>query len=215
MPKLGMEPIRKAQVISSVLELMAQTGLNSLTMEAVAARAGVSKGVVNHYFKGKRDLLRQSFQAFLDGYSRTIAEKLEQSNNAAEMLENIARSALSGPEMLLLADGGQPGPDLSPGDIGRLMVHFMGLCLVDDEFHRIYTRIYKVWLEGTAEVIQYGIQTGVFKQTDPLSTAHGFMALVDGAAFHASMDLNPAGPGDKAGVYRKYIDDLLARPAKK
>ena len=53
MPKVGMEPIRRAQIIGAVIETVAEQGLEALTMDAVARTAGVSKGVVNYYFVTK------------------------------------------------------------------------------------------------------------------------------------------------------------------
>ena len=50
MPKLGMEPIRRAQVIRAVIESVADEGLEALTMDGVAKKARISKGVVNYYF---------------------------------------------------------------------------------------------------------------------------------------------------------------------
>ena len=39
-------------------------------MDVVAKEADVSKGVVNYYFAGKRDLLLQSFHASLESYKQ-------------------------------------------------------------------------------------------------------------------------------------------------
>jgi hypothetical protein len=43
MPKTGMAPIRRAQVIRAVIESVAEQGLEALTMDAVARKANVSK----------------------------------------------------------------------------------------------------------------------------------------------------------------------------
>jgi AcrR family transcriptional regulator len=64
MPKKGMEPIRRAQIMGAVIDCIAEQGLEALTIDAVAVEAGMSKGVVNYYFSSKRDLLLQSFELF-------------------------------------------------------------------------------------------------------------------------------------------------------
>ena len=86
MPKIGMEPIRRAQVIRAVIESIAEQGLEALTMDAVAKKADVSKGVVNYYFAGKRDLLLQSFHAFLESYNQKIADSIQPDMSAMEMM---------------------------------------------------------------------------------------------------------------------------------
>ena len=55
MPKLGMEPIRRAAVIRAAQECLAEYGYESTTMQAIAQRANCSTGTVNHYFKNKED----------------------------------------------------------------------------------------------------------------------------------------------------------------
>lgn len=210
MPKLGMKPIRKAQVITAVLELTAASGLAGLTLDSVAARAGVSKGVINHYFKDKRDVLIKSFEALLDGYKATVVKRLEQGSDPARMLRDIVAIALTGPEFPVSGGVDRPGPGFTAGDIGRIMVHFMGRCVLDQDFRRLYTTAYETWIEGTAALIDQGVQSGRFKAVDPLAAAYGLFALVDGAALHASVGYCPLDQKRVLAVINGYIDGLIA-----
>ena len=69
MPKVGMGPIRKNQVINAALACISESGFEKFTLESVARKAGISKGVVSYYFKVKEDVILQSFRAFLDHYN--------------------------------------------------------------------------------------------------------------------------------------------------
>jgi TetR/AcrR family transcriptional regulator, transcriptional repressor of bet genes len=57
MPKLGMGPIRRAQIFRAVTEVIARESFSGTTLQKVADAAGVSTGTVNHYFSGKRAML--------------------------------------------------------------------------------------------------------------------------------------------------------------
>lgn len=57
MPKLGMGPIRRAQIFRAVTEVIARESFSGTTLKKVADVAGVSTGTVNHYFANKRAML--------------------------------------------------------------------------------------------------------------------------------------------------------------
>jgi AcrR family transcriptional regulator len=60
MPKLGMGPIRREQICRSAAAVIAREGFAGTTMRMVAEEAGVSTGMLNHYFANRQDLLMQA-----------------------------------------------------------------------------------------------------------------------------------------------------------
>ena len=60
MPKLGMGPIRREQICRAATTLLAREGFAGTTMRMVAEEAGVSTGMLNHYFENRLDLLSQA-----------------------------------------------------------------------------------------------------------------------------------------------------------
>lgn len=60
MPKLGMGPIRREQICRAAAAVIAREGLAGSTMRMVAEEAGVSTGMINHYFDNRQDLLTQA-----------------------------------------------------------------------------------------------------------------------------------------------------------
>ncbi len=53
MPKVGMQPIRRRQLIDATLEAINEVGMHDATIAQIARRAGVSTGNISHYFKDK------------------------------------------------------------------------------------------------------------------------------------------------------------------
>jgi AcrR family transcriptional regulator len=59
-PKLGMGPIRREQICRAAAAVIAREGFAGTTMRMVAAEAGVSTGMLNHYFANRQALLTQA-----------------------------------------------------------------------------------------------------------------------------------------------------------
>ncbi len=57
MPKLGMAPIRRQQLVEAAISVIHEQGFNHATVARIARQAGVSSGMVHHYFKDKDELL--------------------------------------------------------------------------------------------------------------------------------------------------------------
>ncbi|MGB3146493.1 MAG: TetR family transcriptional regulator C-terminal domain-containing protein [Paracoccaceae bacterium] len=57
--------IRREQLIEATLDAIADKGLSAATVRDVAARAGVTQGLIRHYFQTKEELVRESYKAFM------------------------------------------------------------------------------------------------------------------------------------------------------
>lgn len=57
MPKVGMKAIRQAQLIQATLTVIDRVGLADASLALIAKEAGVSTGIVSHYFGDKNGLL--------------------------------------------------------------------------------------------------------------------------------------------------------------
>ena len=64
MPKVGMEPIRRQQLIDATIESVAQRGLQATTINSISKNAGLSSGIISHYFGGKQGLIEATVEVF-------------------------------------------------------------------------------------------------------------------------------------------------------
>ncbi|HEX7816182.1 transcriptional regulator BetI [Dyella sp.] len=74
MPKLGMQPIRREQLIRATFETIEQVGLADATIAQIAAHAGLSTGIVSHYFGDKDGLLNAAMRHILRQLREAVAE---------------------------------------------------------------------------------------------------------------------------------------------
>lgn len=76
MPKLGMGPIRRKQLVEAAIAVIHEDGFANATVARIARRAGVSSGIVHHYFDDKEDLLFATMRALLAELRRDAVERL-------------------------------------------------------------------------------------------------------------------------------------------
>jgi TetR/AcrR family transcriptional repressor of bet genes len=66
MPKLGMRPIRRRQLVDAAIASIHQYGIGETTIARIAKKAGVSPGIIHHYFADKDDLLFETMRHLLE-----------------------------------------------------------------------------------------------------------------------------------------------------
>ncbi|MFC3152136.1 transcriptional regulator BetI [Litoribrevibacter euphylliae] len=77
MPKVGMEPIRKAQLIEATLESVEQFGLQNTTVATICKIAGLSPGIISHYFGGKQQLIEATVSYLIQSLQTELLKKLK------------------------------------------------------------------------------------------------------------------------------------------
>lgn len=68
--------LTKTHLLAAAAQIAVEKGLASLTLDAVAQRAGVSKGGLLHYFPNKQSLLESMFLEMLERLDNSIARAL-------------------------------------------------------------------------------------------------------------------------------------------
>jgi len=74
----------KAKIRNAALDMYAEQGEDRVSMRAVAARAGVTVGLVQHHFKTK-DGLRQAVDELIVDYHRSAIERAPRDGSPAEV----------------------------------------------------------------------------------------------------------------------------------
>jgi AcrR family transcriptional regulator len=71
------EEMRRDALISAALELVAEGGPQAATVRAIADRAGVTPGLIRHYFATKEDLTRAAYLRLMDRMTGDNAQALD------------------------------------------------------------------------------------------------------------------------------------------
>lgn len=206
MPKVGAEPVRRAAILNAALECFCEADIEHTSLEAIAVRAGCSKGVVAYYFKTKQDLIQEAFAAFLGFYRRKIAGDIAQGMTREKMLERVLLHALP-PWLVRDRHDQRPinvSPLSDPSDLeiphrkkALLFARFFSRVAGDARLQEILCSTYRRDVEGIAGILEGGA-------AERWETAYGVMALVVGLSFFRIAGFLPPG-----GDNRHLISSLM------
>lgn len=101
MPKLGMGPIRREQICRAAAVVIAREGFAGTTMRMVAEEAGVSTGMLNHYFANRQDLLTQALVYVSERTQNRYREAVQEIPPGIERLRALLDSALMEDEQMV------------------------------------------------------------------------------------------------------------------
>ncbi len=86
MPKTGMGPIRRRQLMNATLNSVCEVGLADTTIARISKQAGVSSGIIAHYFGSKNELLEATMRCLLRELGDGIQKRVR---NAQTPLERV------------------------------------------------------------------------------------------------------------------------------
>ena len=84
MPKVGMEPIRRRQLIAATIVSIGRYGLADTTVQRISREAGVSSGIIHHYFGGKNELLEATMRRLLQRLRDDVVAALATARTAEQ-----------------------------------------------------------------------------------------------------------------------------------
>jgi TetR/AcrR family transcriptional repressor of bet genes len=70
-----MQPIRRSQLIAATLEAVDQVGMGDASIAYIARIAGVSNGIISHYFKDKNGLLEATMRYLMSSLNSGVRER--------------------------------------------------------------------------------------------------------------------------------------------
>lgn len=89
MPKVGMQPIRRRQLIDATIHTIEAHGFSETTIARISKNAGLSSGIISHYFGGKNALLEATMRSVLSDLQREMSLRLRQAEGPVSRIEAI------------------------------------------------------------------------------------------------------------------------------
>lgn len=91
MPKLGMEPIRKAALVKATIAEIGAAGSLDVTVSQIARRAGMSSALAHHYFGNKEQMFLAAMRHVLSLYGAEVRGALAAAEGPRARLRAIVR----------------------------------------------------------------------------------------------------------------------------
>jgi TetR/AcrR family transcriptional regulator, transcriptional repressor of bet genes len=195
MPKVGMQPIRRQQLIEATLTAIDQVGMADASIALIARLAGVSNGIISHYFQDKNGLIaatmRYLMNVLIENVTRTPAgieaEDTPRAHLQVIVEGNFDASQVNGPAM-------------------KTWLAFWATSMHHPSLHR---------LQRINDHRLYSNLCCQFRRVLPLedarSAARGLAALIDGCGCGVPCRETLSTPSRHNGSAYEYMDFQLAK----
>lgn len=193
MPKVGMQPIRRRQLIDATLSTINEVGINDATIAQIARRAGVSTGIISHYFKDKNGLLEATMRDVTRQLREAVLSRLQP-----------LRDAPAEERLHAIVDGNFDETQVHTA-VMKAWLDFWSSSMHQPQLNR---------LERVSSRRLYSTLVVEFRRELPLEkarlAAHGLAALIDGLWLRAALSGKPFSPVIARTLTTQFIRQQLA-----
>lgn len=95
MPKVGMEPIRRAALVKATIAEIAEAGTLDVTVGAISKRAGMSSGLAHHYFGGKDQIFLAAMRHILQEFGNDVVKRLRGARSPRQRLDAVVAASFA------------------------------------------------------------------------------------------------------------------------
>lgn len=188
MPKVGMEPKRRAALVSAVIDEIGENRSLDVTVAKIARRAGMSSGLAHHYFGSKEQMLIAAMGHILAEFSGKVRAGLRGADGPRDRLDAIVQANFA--------------PHVFDPSKTSAWLSFYALAQAKDDAAHLM-RVYQMRLRSN-------LLFDLRKLTSaPEAIADTIAALIDGVYLRAALE-DGARSDEAYGRVSKALDTLLA-----
>lgn len=161
MPKLGMEPIRRKQLIEATYEVLRREGFANTTLAKIAAEAGLATSIITHYFSTKSALIEA-----------TMRDQVASLLREASIRRAAAKSKVE--EIIAIVDANFAPSQCSPRAVAAWL-YFWG----EVPYNPTFARIQQICDRRLLKYLQNSLKTQV-PESEVYDIAYTILALAYG-----------------------------------
>lgn len=194
MPKVGMQPIRRKQLIHATLEAVDQVGMSDASISMIARLAGVSNGIIAHYFQDKNGLLEATMRHLMKALNQAVRKRRETLGDSSPRAHlqaiidgNFDDSQVNGPAM-------------------KTWLAFWAFSMHQPTLHRLQrVNDHRLYSNLCCEFKR------VLPQEQARSAARGMAALIDGLWLRGALAGDDFDIDQALSLAYEYLDQQLAK----
>lgn len=188
--------VRRRALIEATAQCLAERGHAATSVREVCARAGVSLGLVRHYFGGIDALIAETYR-FIGGHvSDTLATALDAADTTPEA------------RLRAFIDASFRPPVLDP-DLLSIWLSFWALVRRDEAIRRIHRDVYAAYRRRLEGLIAEAAAARS-RRIDTALAALAFTAMLDGLWLELCLDPSVFTPDDAVRIANGWVDGLLS-----
>ncbi len=183
---------RAADLIAACAHVLATAGARGATVRAICDRAGVSPGLLRHYFSGLGALIAATYVHVAQGVTRALADAMEAAGTdpQARLIAYVTasfRPPIAAPELL------------------ATWAAFWSLVRSDPAIASLHTEVYA----GYRDALQKLLMAAGVSPADAPQAAVAITALVDGLWLELSMETSAFTADDANIIARRWLASWL------
>lgn len=182
---------RRQELIAACARTLARKGAHGCTVRAICAEAGVSPGLLRHYFAGIADLIADTYQH--------TGQQVQ-----AALMHAVAEAPQTPREQLLAYLTASFAPPIADGALLSTWLAFWSLTRTDPAIARLHHQIYSEYRQGLEHLLQ-----AYRPSADQRLTAIALTALVDGLWLELSLGNAPFTPPEARRLAAQWLDALI------
>ena len=190
MPKLGMEPIRRAALVKATITEVGQAGSLDVTVAQIARRAGMSSALAHHYFGSKERMFLAAMRHILRLYGAEVRGALAAAEGPRGRLNAVIRASFSSGNFR--------------HEVVAAWLNFYVLAQVMPEARRLL-RVYQQRLQSNLVHELHHLDA-----VAAAGIARGVAALIDGLYIHEALSNGQPDGRAAAAVVLDYLDAQMA-----
>ncbi len=159
---------RRSEIVAIASRLAGETGFGGVTLRQVARAAGVTPGLVSHYFPTVELLLAEAFEQAMTAQMRDMFETVRGQETSVGRMRMFLRLNL----------------DEERDSQYLLWAHACLLGRDQPLLRDVVVRFLDSWDDELEKVIREGVEKGDFRPHDPRTAAIHISALLDSFASH-------------------------------
>ena len=160
------ESERRLSLLKAAFREVAEKGFSEVTLDDIAGRAGVSKGITLYYFDSKEELFRELFGWLIDSIHERMREAVAAERDPVAKVRALTALIF-------------PSPSKNRAFF-RAFVDFCGLAARREAFREVNARFYAGCREIDGGIVEEGMRQGVFVVRDPREAGSTMRAMFDG-----------------------------------
>ncbi|ORT50570.1 BetI family transcriptional regulator [Vibrio sp. qd031] len=193
MPKVGMEAARRQQLIDATFASVSKHGMQASTITTICREAGLSTGLISHYFGNKQGLIEASLRYLLTQLHHYLVEHTHSEMSAQQRLDVIVEANFSRWHLR--------------GDTSKTWLSFWAQSLHNSSLRRLQ----QVSSRRLISNLSFSFQQ-VMSQPDAQQSAHMAAAMIDGLWLRAVLGgYTDAQIVQSETFAKQYISSLITR----
>ncbi|MES0880326.1 transcriptional regulator BetI [Roseibium sp. SCP14] len=196
MPKVGMEAERRRSLIHATVDAIHERGYSDITMAQIAKRAGVSGGLVHHYFGSKDQLLAATMRHLLTELGRAISEGLAKAETPRERISAIIAGNFSVDQF-------------QPAVIAAWLAFY-----VQSRTTNSNGRLLKIYAARLASNLTFNLRA-FMPRDDALRIAEGTASMIDGVWIRQALSDTHTDRQAAIAMVEDYVETQIAAHAAK